>query len=277
MSDATKAADSAPAKKAGGLAGIVVGRTGVSTVGKEGVGLTYRGYAIEDLTEHATFEEVAHLLLYGELPTQDQLAAFKGRLQAHRGLPPALATALELLPATANPMDVMRTGCSVLGCLEPEFSFDEQYQIAERLLAAFPSVLCYWYHFSHDGVRIDTRTDDPSIAGHFLHLLNRAPPPAVAERAMDVALTLYAEHEFNASTFTARIAASTLSDFYSCITSAIGTLRGPLHGGANEAAMHLVQKFETAEAAEVGVTGMLAKHEKIMGFGHRVYRTNDPR
>ena len=280
MTDTTKTVDLPPAphpKKAGGLAGIVAGKTAVSTVGKAGVGLTYRGYSIEDLTEHATFEEVAYLLLYGELPSPKQLSDFRTRLITHRGLCDQVKAMLESLPATTNPMDVMRTGCSMLGCIEPEESFDEQRAIAERLLAAFPSMLLYWYQYSHDGPRIETRTDDPSIAGHFLHLLHGKRPPPSWERALDVGLILYAEHEFNASTFTARVAASTLSDFYSCITSAIGTLRGPLHGGANEEAMHLIQKFETPDEAGHGVLEMLGRKEKIMGFGHRVYTTSDPR
>jgi 2-methylcitrate synthase len=277
MSETSTPTTAERAKKAGGLAGVVAGKTSVSTVGKAGVGLTYRGYSIQDLAEHATFEEVAYLLLYGELPTAMQLSAFRGRLIAHRGLPPALVATLEQIPATAHPMDVMRTGCSVLGCIEPEFSPDEQHQIAERLLAVFPSILLYWYHFSHDGTHTETRTDDPSIAAHFLHLLNGRPPTELQERGMDVALILYAEHEFNASTFTARICAATLSDFYSCITGAIGTLRGPLHGGANEAAMHLIQKFETPDEAERELVAMLGRKEKVMGFGHRVYTTSDPR
>jgi 2-methylcitrate synthase len=260
-----------------GLAGVVAGETALCTVGKEGAGLTYRGYSIDDLAEHATFEEVAHLLLRGELPNRDQLHQMQARLMRYRVLPAALRSALELLPAGAHPMDVLRTGCSLLGCLEPEKSFDQQMGIAERLLSAFPSMLVYWHHFRSNGRRIDTRTDARGVAGHFLTLLHGRAPTADHERAMDVSLILYAEHEFNASTFAARIAASTLSDFYSAITAAIGTLRGPLHGGANEAAMELIERFQTPDDAEQGVLQALARKEKIMGFGHRVYRDHDPR
>jgi 2-methylcitrate synthase len=260
-----------------GLAGVVAGETALCTVGKEGTGLTYRGYSIDDLAEHSTFEEVAHLLLCGELPNRGQLHQMQARLMRHRVLPAVLRSALELIPAGAHPMDVLRTGCSLLGCLEPENSFDQQMGIAERLLSAFPSMLAYWHHYRSNGARIDTRTDARGVAGHFLTLLHGRSPAADHERAMDVSLILYAEHEFNASTFAARIAASTLSDFYSAITAAIGTLRGPLHGGANEAAMELIERFETPEAAEQGVLQALARKEKIMGFGHRVYRDHDPR
>jgi 2-methylcitrate synthase len=264
-------------KKSGGLAGVVAGKTAVCTVGQEGVGLTYRGYDIHDLAAQATFEEVAYLLLYGALPTASELEQFRARLLPLRALPSLLRQTLEAIPAASHPMDVMRTGCSMLGALEPEQSFDGQYLAAERLLAAFPSMLAYWHRFWRDGERIDPATDDPSIAGHFLHLLHGKPPGEDHRRAMDVSLILYAEHEFNASTFTARVAASTLSDFYSAITAAIGTLRGPLHGGANEAAMGLIERFRSPDQAESGVLQALAKKEKIMGFGHRVYAHSDPR
>jgi 2-methylcitrate synthase len=264
-------------KKAGGLAGVVAGKTAVCTVGQEGVGLTYRGYDIHDLAAQATFEEVAYLLLYGTLPTASELEQFRARLLPLRALPSLLRQTLEAIPVGSHPMDVMRTGCSMLGALEPEQSFDGQYLAAERLLAAFPSMLAYWHRFWRDGERIDPVTDDPSIAGHFLHLLHGKPPGEDHRRAMDVSLILYAEHEFNASTFTARVAASTLSDFYSAITAAIGTLRGPLHGGANEAAMGLIERFRSPDQAESGVLQALAKKEKIMGFGHRVYAHSDPR
>jgi 2-methylcitrate synthase len=264
-------------KKPGGLAGIVAGETAISTVGKEGMGLTYRGYSIDELAERATFEEVAYLLIYGKLPNGNELSEYRQRLISLRGLPAALKTALELLPASTNPMDVLRSGCSVLGCLEPEGPGRDQYQVADRLLAAFPSMLLYWLHFSKTGKRIETQTDDPTMAAHFLHLLQGKPADDLHVRAMDASLILYAEHEFNASTFSTRITISTLSDFYSAITSGIGTLRGPLHGGANEEAMALIQKFKTPDEAEAGLMAMLAKKELIMGFGHRVYKISDPR
>ncbi|MCA9073957.1 MAG: 2-methylcitrate synthase [Planctomycetaceae bacterium] len=260
-----------------GLAGVVAGQTALSTVGKEGSGLTYCGYSIDDLAANATFEEVAFLLLHGELPKSDELSAMQSRLKGMRGLPDSLKTTLEQLPASAHPMDVLRTGCSTLGCLEPEGSFDQQFGITERLLASFPSMLTYWYHFAHDSNRIETETDDAGIAGHFLHLLHQKPASDQAVKAMDASLILYAEHEFNASTFVARITASTLSDIYSAITGGIGTLRGPLHGGANEAAMELIERFDSTDAAEAGIMQALANKDKIMGFGHRVYRDNDPR
>jgi len=260
-----------------GLAGIVAGQTALSTVGKEGAGLTYRGYTIEDLAANATFEEVAYLLLCGELPNRAQLSAFQLRLIGKRGLPAGLKTALEQLPGAAHPMDVLRTGCSALGCLEPEARFEDQQIIAERLLASLPSMLLYWHHFQSNGTRIRTEADDPTLAGHFLRLLHQKPPSDEHVRAVDVSLILYAEHEFNASTFAARVAASTLSDLHSAITAGIGTLRGPLHGGANEAALELMQQFATPEDAERGILDLLAKKAKIMGFGHRVYRDRDPR
>ena len=260
-----------------GLEGIVAGRTSLSTVGKEGVGLTYRGYSIEDLADHATFEEVAWLLLRGELPNETQLRQYRQTLKGLRGLPNELKSALEQLPASAHPMDVLRTGCSVLGCLEPETASDDKYKIPDRLLAAAPSMLMYWHWFQKAGKRIETDTDADSLAGQILWLLHGKPPAASHQRVLDVALILYAEHEFNASTFTARVVASTLSDFHSAITAAIGTLRGPLHGGANEAAFELIQQFDSAEAADRGVMDLLSRKAKIMGFGHRVYRTSDPR
>ncbi|WP_442511991.1 bifunctional 2-methylcitrate synthase/citrate synthase [Novipirellula sp. SH528] len=260
-----------------GLAGVVAGKTGISTVGKKGFGLTYRGYSIEDLSEHASFEEVAWLLLHGELPMYEQLVAFSEELQSRRSLPDRLKQVLEILPRTAHPMDVLRTGCSMLGCIEPEESPEQQYEIAMRLLASFPSMLCYWHHYHQSGDRIDVETDDDNLAGHFLHLLHGKPAAEHLCRALDVALILYAEHEYNASTFAARITASTMSDLYSAITTGIGTLRGPLHGGANEASMELVEAFVNADAAEQGVMNQLAAKKKIMGFGHRVYKKFDPR
>jgi 2-methylcitrate synthase len=264
-------------KKSGGLAGVVAGQTSISTVGKEGVGLTYRGYSIEDLAAHATFEEVAYLVLNGELPKADQLEAYRRQLITHRGLPNALKAILEQLPAGSNAMDILRTGCSALGCIEPEGPNRSQTEVANRLLAVFPSMLLYWYNFHKTGVRIQTQTDDPGIAAHFLHLLTGKPADALMVRALDASLILYAEHEFNASTFAARTTASTLADFYSAIVSGIGTLRGSLHGGANEEAMALIERFSTPDEAEAGLMGMLARKELVMGFGHRVYKSSDPR
>jgi 2-methylcitrate synthase len=260
-----------------GLRGQVAGETALCTVGKTGTGLTYRGYDITDLAENTCFEEVAHLILKGELPTQNELDAYRAKLKGLRSLPPALKEVLERIPASAHPMDVMRTGCSMLGNLETEQDFSQQEDAADRLLAVFPSIINYWYRFSHDGVRIDEATDDDSIAGHFLHTLLGEAPSALHEAVMNVSLILYAEHEFNASTFTARVCASTLSDMHSCITGAIGSLRGPLHGGANEAAMELIEKFDSVDAAIEGLKGMLERKEKIMGFGHAIYSTSDPR
>ncbi|SUI80700.1 2-methylcitrate synthase [Shewanella putrefaciens] len=260
-----------------GLRGQSAGETALSTVGVSGSGLTYRGYDVKDLGENATFEEVAYLILYGELPTQAQLDAYKTKLKGLRGLPQALKEVLERIPAETHPMDVMRTGCSMLGNLEAEHSFSEQSQITDRLLAAFPSIICYWYRFSHDGVRIDTETDDDQIGAHFLHLLHGKAPSALHAKVMDVSLILYAEHEFNASTFTARVCASTLSDMHSCVTGAIGSLRGPLHGGANEAAMELIQDMKDEADARDILMGKLERKDKIMGFGHAIYRDSDPR
>ena len=260
-----------------GLAGVVAGRTAICTVGKEGAGLTYRGYDIDDLAKHASFEEVAYLLHYGKLPTEGELGAFRNVLKGSRHLPDALRRSLETIPADTHPMDVLRTGCSVLGNVEPERNVADQVDVANRLLAAFPSMLMYWHRFHTEGKRIDTVTDDDSVAGHFLHLLHGAPPGEMHRKALDTSLILYAEHEFNASTFTARVIAATLSDFHSAVVGAIGALRGPLHGGANEAAMELIERFDSPESAERGVLGMLARKELIMGFGHRVYATRDPR
>ena len=269
----------AEGKKVGGagLRGQVAGKTALSTVGKSGSGLTYRGYDVKDLAENCEFEEVAHLILKGELPTQDQLATYKAKLKSLRGLPDALKTVLEQIPKDAHPMDVMRTGCSMLGNLETETDFSQQEDATDRLLAAFPGIICYWYRFSHDGVKIDPETDDDSIGAHFLHLLRGEKPNELHERVMNVSLILYAEHEFNASTFTARVCASTLSDLHSCITGAIGSLRGSLHGGANEAAMDMIEKFSDPDNAEKEMLGMLERKEKIMGFGHAIYTESDPR
>lgn len=261
-----------------GLRGQSAGSTALCTVGKTGTGLTYRGYDITDLANNAQFEEVAHLLLRGHLPTQAELDEYKTRLISLRGLPAELKQALELIPASAHPMDVMRTGCSVLGNLEQEMSFDQQVDATERMLALFPAIICYWYRFSHDGVRIDTEEQSETcIGGYFLKMLTDKAPTDMHKKVMHCSLILYAEHEFNASTFAARVCASTLSDLHSCITAAIGTLRGPLHGGANEAAMEMIENWQTPEEAEANIMQMLANKDKIMGFGHAIYRESDPR
>ncbi|UAW97045.1 2-methylcitrate synthase [Halopseudomonas nanhaiensis] len=260
-----------------GLRGQVAGKTALSTVGKSGSGLTYRGYDVKDLAETCQFEEVAYLILKGQLPNQAELDSYKAKLKSLRTLPQALKEVLERIPKDAHPMDVMRTGASMLGNLETEADFSQQQDATDRLLAVFPSIICYWYRFSHDGVRIDENTDDDSIGGHFLHMLRGEKPSALHEKVMHVSLILYAEHEFNASTFTARVCASTLSDMHSCVTGAIGSLRGPLHGGANEAAMDMIERFKSPEHAEEEMMGMLQRKEKIMGFGHAIYSTSDPR
>jgi len=264
-------------QKTGGLAGVVAGDTAICTVGKEGVGLTYRGYDIHDLAKQATFEEVAYLMIYNKLPNIQELTTYKKRLQSLRDLPAALKTILEQLPANSHPMDVLRTGCSALGSLEPETAQHNVSAIADRLIACFPAILTYWYHFHKNGKRIETHVNDDSIAGYFLHLLHGKTPNELQRRVVDVSLILYTEHEFNASTFAARVTAATLSDMYSAITSAIGTLRGPLHGGANEAAMELIEQFNTPEQAEQGLRKALAEKKLVMGFGHRVYTKSDPR
>ena len=260
-----------------GLRGQSAGITELCTVGQSGSGLTYRGYDVKDISENSPFEEVAYLLLKGKLPNQAELDAYIAKLKTLRGLPAALKTVLENIPKDAHPMDVMRTGCSMLGNLETEGSFAEQEDATDRLLAVFPSIICYWYRFTHDGVRIETETDDDSIGAHFLHLLRDEKPCELHSKVMNVSLILYAEHEFNASTFTARVCASTLSDLHSCITGAIGSLRGPLHGGANEAAMDMIQGWGSADEAEAEIMGMLERKDKIMCFGHAIYSTSDPR
>lgn len=263
--------------KQGGLAGVTAGQTAISTVGKAGVGLTYRGYEIHDLAEHATFEEVAYLLIYGELPNKTQLGVYRQLLKTRRDLPAALKTLLEMIPVEAHPMDVLRTACSFLGTLERETKGQDAKEIADRLIACFPSMLLYWYQFHRTGKRIDTETAADSVAEHFLTLLHGQKPDELHRRAVDVSLILYAEHEFNASTFAARVTTATGSDFYSAMVSAIGTLRGDLHGGANEKAMELIQLFQSADAAETGLRQMLAEKRLVMGFGHRVYTKSDPR
>ena len=264
-------------KKTGGLAGVTAGSTHICTVGKEGAGLTYRGYDIYDLADNASFEEVAYLLLHGALPTRTELDGYVAKIKANRRLPEELMTVLEMVPKGAHPMDVLRTGVSFLGNIEPEGDFENQQDIADRLLACLPSMLLYWHRFHTDGVRIETSTDDGSIAAHFLRMLHDKAPEELHRKCLDTTLILYAEHEFNASTFAARVITGTLSDMHSAVTGAIGALRGPLHGGANEAAMELISRFDTPEDAIEGVHGMLARKDLIMGFGHRVYTTSDPR
>jgi 2-methylcitrate synthase len=260
-----------------GLRGQSAGETSLSTVGKAGAGLTYRGHDITILAEKASFEEVAHLLLRGALPNRSQLAGFVEELKRSRELPTPLLETLERLPADAHPMDVLRTGVSALGSFEPEEDFSQQQRVATRLLGAMPSILLYWYRFTRDGTRINLGTKDESIAGHFLHALIGKPPAEEQRRLLDVSLILYAEHEFNASTFAARVCASTLSDLYSCVVAALGTLRGPLHGGANEKAMDMLDKWTSPDEAEQGILALLGAKAKIMGFGHAVYRESDPR
>ncbi|MFT4057983.1 MAG: 2-methylcitrate synthase [Legionella sp.] len=262
--------------KSGGLAGVVAGESAIATVGL-GTGLNYRGYSIDDLAAHATFEEVAYLLLYEKLPTQKELAAYTNKLVSLRHLPEALKTVLKLIPKQTHPMDVLRTGCSFLGTIEPEENFSSEHQIADRLLAIFPGMMCYWYAYHYQNKEISGLSDVPTTGGHFLTLLHGHEPTKIETDMMNVSLILYAEHEFNASTFAARVTAATLSDFYSAIVTAIGTLRGPLHGGANEAAMELIEHFNSPDDAEAGLRTMLQNKDKIMGFGHRVYTTNDPR
>ncbi|HLB57375.1 MAG TPA: 2-methylcitrate synthase [Gammaproteobacteria bacterium] len=264
-------------QKTGGLAGITVGSTAICTVGKEGLGLTYRGYDIHDLAAHEQFEEVAYLLIYGVLPTRQALQAYHTKLLLLRDIPAPLKSVLEIIPADTHPMDVLRTATSMLGTLEPESRQRIQEDIADRLIACTPGILMYWYHFHKNGKRINTQSDEPLLASHFLYLLHGKKPVELDTQTMNVSLILYAEHEFNASTFAARVTASTLSDFYSAIVTGIGTLRGALHGGANEAAMDLIEQFKTPDAADAGIKKMLSDKEKIMGFGHRVYKVSDPR
>jgi len=266
-------------KKLGGagLRGQSAGETALCTVGKTGAGLTYRGYDIKTLAEKAQFEEVAFLLLYGKLPNKNELDQYISKLKKMRALPSELKSGLELIPSSAHPMDVLRTGCSLLGNLETETDFSEQHEKIDRLLAILPSIINYWYRFSLDGVRIEAETEDKSIAGHFLSCLHGKSPSKLHEKVMNVSLILYAEHEFNASTFTARVCASTLSDIHSSITGAIGSLRGPLHGGANEAAMDMISRWASPDEAEGSLLRMLENKEKIMGFGHAIYRESDPR
>lgn len=267
-------------KKSVALSGVTAGNTALCTVGRTGSDLHYRGYDILDIAEECEFEEIAHLLVHGNLPSISQLTAYKAKLRSLRGLPWSVKEVLEALPAAAHPMDVMRSGVSALGCALPEavdHSPAAARDVADRLLASLGSVLLYWYHFAHHGRRIEVETDDESIAAHFLHLLHGVPPSLVHRRAMHTSLNLYAEHEFNASTFTARVIAGTGSDLYSCIAGAIGALRGPRHGGANEAAHTIQRRYTTADAAEVDIRRRVSAGEVVMGFGHPVYTIADPR
>ena len=267
-------------KKSVALSGTAAGNTALCTVGRSGNDLHYRGYDIHDLATRSTFEEVAHLLVHGTLPTAAQLAAYKTKLKRLRGLPAIVSEALELVPASAHPMDVMRTGCSVLGTVLPERDShpeNEARDIADRLVASFGSMLLYWWHFTRSGRRIEVETDDDSVAAHFLHLLHGAEPSKLHADSLDKSLILYAEHEFNASTFAARVIAGTGSDMYSCVTGAIGALRGPKHGGANEVAMDIISRYDSADAAEADIRARMEKKEIIIGFGHPVYTIGDPR
>lgn len=281
MSEVAEApAPAVKVKKSVALSGITAGSTALCTVGRNGNDLHYRGYDILDVAEATEFEEVAHLLIHGKLPTTAELAAYKTRLIALRGLPQAVRTVLEQLPAATHPMDVLRTGVSTLGCLLPEK--DDHHasgarEIADRLLACLGSMLLYWHHFSHAGRRIDTETDDDTIAGHFLHLLHGREPSGLWKRSMHTSLNLYAEHEFNASTFAARVIAGTGSDMYSCIVGAIGALRGPKHGGANEEALEIQKRFDSPEEAEAAIRARIERKEVVIGFGHPVYTIADPR
>ena len=267
-------------KKSVALSGITAGNTALCTVGRTGNDLHYRGYDILDFADQAEFEEIAYLLVHEKLPSRAELTAYKKRLQGLRGLPAPLKTALEQLPRTAHPMDVLRTGCSVLGTLEPEkesHAAEGAKAIADRLMASFGSMLLYWYHFANNGQRIETVTDDDSIGGHYLHLLHGNKPQASWVRAMHTSLILYAEHEFNASTFTCRVIAGTGSDMYSAITGGIGALRGPKHGGANEVSDEIQKRYQTPAEAETDIHRRMAAKEIVIGFGHPVYTTGDPR
>ena len=267
-------------KKSVALSGVTAGNTALCSVGKSGNDLHYRGYDIADLAAHCEFEEVAYLLIYGALPTQSQLHSYKTKLKGLRGLPDEVKRVLEQLPASAHPMDVMRSGVSALGCISPEDSeqrLEGAQEITDKLLASLSSILLYWYHFSTSGKQIKVESDDDSIAGHFLHLLHGAPASDLWVQSMQASLILYAEHEFNASTFAARVIAGTGSDIYSAITGAIGALRGPKHGGANEAALQIQERYSNPDEAERDIRARVEKKEVIIGFGHPVYTVSDPR
>ncbi|TDG05353.1 2-methylcitrate synthase [Paraburkholderia guartelaensis] len=276
----TPAAGGFKPKKSVALSGVAAGNTALCTVGRTGNDLHYRGYDILDLATACEFEEVAYLLVHGKLPNTAELAGYKAKLKALRGLPANVKTALEAVPASAHPMDVMRTGVSILGTVLPEkddHNLPGARDIADRLMASLGSMLLYWYHFSHNGKRIEVETDDDSIGGHFLHLLHGRAPSKSWVDAMHVSLNLYAEHEFNASTFTGRVIAGTGSDIYSAITGAIGALRGPKHGGANEVAFEIQSRYENADDAEADIRARVEKKEVVIGFGHPVYTISDPR
>jgi 2-methylcitrate synthase len=278
MSDAPSAAPKP--KKSVALSGVAAGNTALCTVGVTGNDLHYRGYDILEIANTCEFEEIAHLLVHGKLPTRPELDGYKAKLKSLRGIPAAVCEALETLPAGAHPMDVLRTGASVLGCVLPEkddHNAAGARDIADRLIASFGSMLCYWYHYSHNGQRIHVETEDDSVGGHFLHLLHRRQPSPSWVRAMHTSLILYAEHEFNASTFAARVIAGTGSDIYSCITGAIGALRGPKHGGANEVAFETQKRYDTPDQAEADIRARMERKEVIIGFGHPVYTISDPR
>jgi 2-methylcitrate synthase len=267
-------------KKSVALSGVTAGNTALCSVGKTGNDLHYRGYDILDIADRCEFEEIAYLLVHGKLPNDGELRGYKAKLRSLRGLPESVKLALEALPAASHPMDVMRTGVSILGCVLPEkdeHTATGARDIADRLMASFGSMLLYWYHFSHNGKRIDTQTDDDSIGGHFLHLLHGHKPPEHWVKAMHTSLILYAEHEFNASTFTARVIAGTGSDIHSAITGAIGALRGPKHGGANEVALEIQKRYENPDEAEADIRTRVANKEVVIGFGHPVYTVSDPR
>lgn len=276
----TSAPGAPKVKKSVALSGVVAGNTALCTVGRTGNDLSYRGYDILDVAVTCEFEEIAFLLVHGKLPTHAELVAYKNKLRSLRGLPASVKAALESLPASSHAMDVMRTGASVLGCALPEkddHNLAGARDIADRLMASFGSMLLYWYHYSTNGKRIDVETDDDSIGGHFLHLLHGKAPKASWVRAMHTSLNLYAEHEFNASTFTARVIAGTGSDFYSAITGAIGALRGPKHGGANEAAFDIQKRYDSPDEAEADIRARVERKEVVIGFGHPVYTISDPR
>jgi 2-methylcitrate synthase len=280
MSELQPAATPFKPKKSVALSGVTAGNTALCTVGKTGNDLHYRGYDILDIADSCEFEEIAHLLVHGKLPTSAELKAYKTKLKALRGLPANVKAALEWLPASSHPMDVMRTGASALGCILPEkddHNAPGARDIADRLMASLGSVLLYWYHYSHNGKRIEVETDDESIGGHFLHLLHGEKPSALWEKAMHTSLILYAEHEFNASTFTGRVIAGTGSDMYSAITGAIGALRGPKHGGANEFAFEIQKRYDNPDEAEADIKKRVENKEVVIGFGHPVYTISDPR